>query len=156
MVGSVAGRDDGSMPPSRATLQGFWAVHQWLWRVTGHRIGTAKPARGRVGTLFLLSAGRRTGTIRRNGLYFLADGPDLVVVATNAGAGVEPQWWLNLQARPEAEVELGRRTIPVRARPATPDERARLWPRLVSGYPRFAAYQKMAPRDIPVVVLEPR
>jgi hypothetical protein len=48
------------------------------------------------------------------------------------------------------------RRTPVRARTATPEERERLWPRLVEMYDDFAKYQKWTERTIPVVVLEPR
>jgi deazaflavin-dependent oxidoreductase (nitroreductase family) len=79
-----------------------------------------------VGTLFMLSRGRTTGKIRRNGIFYIEDGSSLVVVASNAGEDTEPNWWRNLQANPNAEVEVGRRRIPVRARAATEGEEARI------------------------------
>ena len=54
------------------------------------------------------------------------------------------------------EVELGTRRLPVRAREATPEESARLWPRLDAGNPEYVAYRRKAAREIPVVILEPR
>ena len=154
MVGGYTIPDHGRVTPPRPVLRIGWAVHKALWALSGHRIGTMQPGR-RVGTLFLLSTGRTTGLVRRNALYYIEDGPAVVVVASNAGEGVDPAWWRNLQATPEAMVEIGRQTIPVAARLADPDERARLWPRLVVGYPEYAAYQASTPREIPVVVLDP-
>ena len=127
-----------------------------LFSLTGGRVGAAPP-RGGVGTLFLLSTGRKSGKVRRNGLYYIDDGANLVVAATNAGENVDPQWWRNLKATPDADVELGTHRRAVRARPATPEEAERLWPRLDAAYPGFAEYRERAyRRTIPVVILEPR
>ena len=106
--------------------------------------------------LFLHTVGRKSGQPRVNGLFYLDDGPDLVVVASNAGADSDPAWLSNLQAQPDAEVELAGRRRPVRGRAATADEEARLWPRLDVANPDYAAYRAKARRPIPVVILEPR
>jgi deazaflavin-dependent oxidoreductase (nitroreductase family) len=132
-----------------------WALHKVLFRVSAGRLGTTRPGRF-VGTLFLLSRGRTTGAIRRNGVFYIEDGSSFVVVASNAGEDTDPSWWRNLQANPDAEVEVGRRRIPVRARAATEGEEARFWPRLDAGYREFAAYRRRATRRIAVVILEPR
>jgi hypothetical protein len=44
----------------------------------------------------------------------------------------------------------------VRPVTAGPDERARLWPKLVEVYADFDNYQAWTDREIPVVVLQPR
>jgi deazaflavin-dependent oxidoreductase (nitroreductase family) len=143
------------MTPPRPILRIGWAVHKALHRLSGGRLSTNRPNE-RVGTLFLVSRGRKTGTLRRNGLYFVEDGPAFVVVASNAGEDADPSWWLNLQATPDADVELGTRRIPVRARGATVEEETRLWPKLDAGYGEYAAYRRKATRRIPVVILDPR
>jgi deazaflavin-dependent oxidoreductase (nitroreductase family) len=143
------------MTPPRPVLRIGWALHRALFRVTGGRVG-AERAGGGLGTLFLLSTGHKTGAIRRNGLFYIEDGPNLVVVASNAGADVDPSWWRNLQAKPEGEVQLGPERVPVRARAATAAEAAGLWPRLDAANPNYAAYRRKATREIPVVILEPR
>jgi deazaflavin-dependent oxidoreductase (nitroreductase family) len=140
----------------RAFLEFEWAVHRTLFGLTGGRLGVAPP-RGGAGTLFLLSTGRRSGKVRRNGLYFIEDGPNLVVVASNAGENVDPQWWRNLKVTPDAEVELGTHRRAVHARQASPDEAAALWPRLDAAHGNFVEYRERAyRRTIPVVILEPR
>jgi deazaflavin-dependent oxidoreductase (nitroreductase family) len=114
-------------------------------------------ARGdRLGTLFLHTVGRKSGQPRANGLFYLPDGSNLVVVASNAGSENDPAWWLNLLDRPEADVELAGQRRQVRARQASVEEAARLWPRFVLGSPGFAAYRERVRRPIPVVILEPR
>jgi deazaflavin-dependent oxidoreductase (nitroreductase family) len=106
--------------------------------------------------LFLETRGRRSGETRRRGLYYIEDGDAFVVVASNAGSASDPGWWKNLQAEPNAQVEIERARIAVHARQATPDEAARLWPRLDAVHHEFAAYRAKAGREIPVVLLEPR
>ncbi len=107
-------------------------------------------------TLFLRTVGRKTGQKRRNGLYFLEDGPDLVVVASNAGRADDPSWWLNLEAHPDTEVEVGKDVRKVHARQANPAEAKRLYQRFVDALPQYGDYRKRTKRDIPVVILEPR
>jgi deazaflavin-dependent oxidoreductase (nitroreductase family) len=130
-----------------------WALHKALFRLTGGRLGTQLAGDGR-GTLFLLSTGRRTGAVRRNGLFYIQDGPNFIVVASNAGENVDPSWWHNLQATPEAEVVLGRRRQQVRARAASADEATRLWPRLDAANRQYATYRVQTTRKIPIVILE--
>ncbi len=141
--------------PPRAVLRLGWAIHRGLRRISGGRFGTSTPHGDRLGTLFLHTVGRKSGQPRVNAVYYLEDGPSLVVVASNAGDENDPAWWLNLRAAPDAEVEISRRRRPVRARPASVEETARLWPRLVAGYPEYAAYPVKARRPIDVVILEP-
>ena len=62
-------------------------------------------------------------------LGYYEDGPNLVALAVNAWAAAEPAWWLNLQAHPDAKVELKDGSRPVRARAAQGEERSRLWAR---------------------------
>ena len=132
----------------------------WAYRRTGGRVG----GRWRVGAgfrkpvpvLLLDHVGRRSGTRYTTPLLYLEDGADLVVVASQGGLPRNPQWYRNLQAEPEVQVQVGSEVRPVRARTATPEERARLWPRLVELYADFARYQAWTEREIPVVVCEPR
>ena len=107
-------------------------------------------------TLYLRTIGRRTGTKGRTPLYYVDDGDNLAVVTSNAGRDREPAWWLNLQAEPDAEVEIRKETHPVRARASTPAEQDRLWPQFVAGLRNYEAYRRKTDREIVVVILEPR
>ena len=120
------------------------------WRIGA---GWKKP----VPTLLLEHVGRRSGKQFETPLLYLSDGPNFVVVASQGGLPKNPQWLANLVAHPNTRISLkGQRNRPVRARVATPDERAALWPRLVDLYADFAKYARWTDREIPVVVLEPR
>ena len=106
--------------------------------------------------LLLTTTGRKTGRWRTSPLLYLEDGENMVVVASNGGAPKHPAWWLNLEANPEATVELGSRKLRVRAEKAGGEKRRRLWARLVEMYPAYEDYQRRTTREIPVVILRPQ
>ncbi len=144
------------MIPPRWLYRICWAIDNTVSRVSGGRLAMPNASRGRLRTLFLHTTGRTSGKPRRNGLYFIELGEDLVVVASNVGDDRDPAWWRNLQTRPEAEVEIGATRRPVRARQATPEEAALLYERFVAAIPTYDEYRSRTSRPIPVVILEPR
>ena len=106
-------------------------------------------------TLLLLhTKGARSGAERVTPVAYqeLADG--WAVFATHAGAPKHPAWFHNIVAHPETIIEIGTETVPVRARVAEGEERARIWDLQKAFYPRFARYEARAAREIPVVILE--
>jgi deazaflavin-dependent oxidoreductase (nitroreductase family) len=131
-----------------------------VFKATGGRIGSkwriGAGFRRPVPTLLLEHVGRKSGEMYTTPLLYLADEPDLVVVASQGGLPKNPQWYYNLRAHPETRVWLRKDVRPVRARVADAEERAALWPRLVDLYADFAVYQQTTDREIPVVVLSPR
>lgn len=124
-----------------------------MYRLTGGRLGGSFDG---APVLLLHHVGRRSGEPRVTPLLYLADGRDLVIVASMGGTPKNPAWFHNLVAAPDIEVEVGRDRRPVRAEVADAEERARLWPRVVELYPGYAAYQARTDREIPVVLLRPR
>ena len=134
----------------------IWAIDNTVSRASGGRLSVPNGSRGTLRTLFLHTIGRTTGRPRRNGLYSVEDGANLVVVASNAGEDVDPAWWCNLQAQPDADVEIRSAMRPVRARLATPAEAGPLYERFAAAIPTYAEYRERASRPIPVVILEPR
>ena len=78
-----------------------------------------------------------------------------MIVASFGGARRDPVWWPNLKANPRTTVQIGSERRDVVARQATPEEKQRLWPQLVSIYAPYEDYQRKTERDIPVVLLEP-
>lgn len=136
---------------------GLWKlisrVHTGLYRITRGLIGHRAAG---LASLLLTTTGRRSGARRTVALTYVPDGDDYVVVASNGGSDRHPAWWLNLQARPDAIVQVGASRIPVVARAADLDERRRLWPMLTASNPFYARYELLTARAIPVVVLRPR
>ncbi|HVA30462.1 MAG TPA: nitroreductase/quinone reductase family protein [Gaiellaceae bacterium] len=136
----------------RRSLRLMSVAHRLLYRASAGRIG------GRVwglSILLLTTTGRRSGLPRTTPLCFLPAGDGLVVVASNGGMDWFPDWWLNLQADPQATVTIGDRRRPVVARRAAPDEHARLWAELIAIAPGYLRYRERTQREIPLVVLEP-
>ena len=100
-------------------------MHRGLYRVTAGRIGLLRPKGNRWGAIRLTAIGRRTGRRRSVIVGYFEDGPNLVTMAMNGWGHGEPAWWLNLQARPDAEVRLAGGARLVQARAATGDELSR-------------------------------
>jgi deazaflavin-dependent oxidoreductase (nitroreductase family) len=138
--------------PPRWFVVAAWAVHRAMFRWTGGRRGlwTAKP--DKWGTMRLHTVGRSSGQERIAILGYQPDGDNLVTVAMNGWGDGDPKWWLNLQANPDATVELKGETRSVHARAAEGEEAARLW----NLFPGSAAYVEARSTKTPVVVLEPR
>lgn len=130
----------------------------WLYRKTNGAIG----GKWRVGSAFprgvpvclLTTRGRKSGEPRTTPLLFLEDGERVVIVGSQGGMPKHPQWFLNLTADPRVTIQVRARVREMRARVATGEERASLWPRLVALYADFATYQSWTDREIPVVVCE--
>ncbi len=128
-------------------------AHAWVVRRTGGRLG------GRAlgaDILVLRTTGRRSGQRRDAPVFFVPRGDGFAIVASNAASARPPAWWFNLQDDPDADALVHGRTYPVRARGATGEEVAELWPRLVELYSGYDHYRSIAARELPVVILEPR
>ncbi len=105
--------------------------------------------------MLLITTGRKSGQPRTAPLLYLEDGEDIVVVASQGGMSKDPLWFKNLEANPEAEIEIGKEKRKVRARRATDEEKATLWPKVTGLYSGFDLYQARTERNIPVVILSP-
>jgi deazaflavin-dependent oxidoreductase (nitroreductase family) len=107
--------------------------------------------------LELTTIGRKTGQPRPVMLTSpVQEGSTIVIVASRGGDDHHPAWFLNLREHPEVDVVFkGEPKRKMRARVATADERARLWPRVIADHDNYAGYQKRTEREIPLVLLEP-
>ena len=103
----------------------------------------------------LTTKGRRSGEERTTPLIY-GETPDgeHMVVASKGGSPAPPAWYLNLQADPEAELQVLADRFKVTARDATPAEKPALWKRMTEQWPDYDAYQQNTDREIPVVILE--
>jgi deazaflavin-dependent oxidoreductase (nitroreductase family) len=127
--------------------------HVRVYRETGGERGY----RWRGATVLLLTTtGRRSGEPRTTPLIHAVDGDRWVVVASKGGAPDHPSWYKNLVAEPDASIQVKADEVRVRARTAEGEERARLWAAMTEQWPGYDDYQRMTPREIPVVVLERR
>ena len=107
-----------------------------------------------VPTLVLTTTGRKSGQPRQSAMIYGQDGDAYVVIASQGGAPAHPNWYRNLEADPDVEVQVGADRFRARARAAEGDERARLWALMTSIWPNFDVYRTRTDRRIPVVILE--
>jgi deazaflavin-dependent oxidoreductase (nitroreductase family) len=143
--------------PPRWFVRAAWVFHRGYYRVTGKRRGLWRPRPGKWGTMRLHTLGRKTGQERIAILGYYEDGPNLVTMAMNGWAEPEPAWWLNLQAHPDATVELKDEIRAVHGRAAEGEERERLWARWREfGDEHLDGYATRRPGGTAIVVLEPR
>jgi deazaflavin-dependent oxidoreductase (nitroreductase family) len=110
---------------------------------------------GNAPILILHTIGAKSGEERESPLLYRERGDGLVIFASFAGAPVNPAWYHNLVANPDATVEIGSETRRVRGRVAEGEERERLWDWNKQDYPGFGDYEAKTDRTIPVVILEP-
>jgi deazaflavin-dependent oxidoreductase (nitroreductase family) len=126
-------------------------LHRAIFRVSGGRIGKRLVDND---MLLLTTRGRRSGRPHTVPLLYLRNGSGLVVVASWGGRPYHPDWYLNLVDDPQATVELPGERFTARARTAGEEERARLWPAVVTAWDGYATYQSRTDRQIPLVMLE--
>ena len=127
-------------------------IHRGIYRATGGRVGARLAG---LDMLLLTTTGRKSGEPRTQPLACFPEGEDWIVVASNNGQDKHPAWFLNLQAKPEARMQIGRIDRAVQAHVAEGEERDRLWPWLKERNPAYAGYERKTERRIPVVVLRP-
>jgi deazaflavin-dependent oxidoreductase (nitroreductase family) len=138
--------------PPRWFVVTAWAVHRAIFRLTGGRRGLWRAKAEKWGTMRLHTVGRKSGRARIAILGYQPDGENVVTVAMNGWGEGDPAWWLNLQAQPDATVELKGETRAVHARTAEGEEAARLW----QLFPGNGPYVEARTTKTPLVVLEPR
>lgn len=139
-------------PTNRAVIGLLSSSHKLAYRLTGGGLG------GKIWgapVLLLTTTGRKSGKRRTAPILYLAEGENLVLVASNGGSDRQPGWYLNLRRQPVASVQVGSSVRAVRAEVAPPEEKRRLWPALNAMYSEYACYQERTARDIPVVILKP-
>lgn len=141
-------------PLVEAVLAPLLGVHQWLYEVSDGRIGTNLGGRP---MLLLRTVGRKTRQPRTAALLWVPDGDAWAVIASKGGAPQHPGWFHNLVATSDVEIQIGRERIPVRARVAEGEQRARIWARADEvNQGQYTVYQSRTKRPIPVIVLERR
>lgn len=141
------------MPMNPLIMKIFARSHTFWYRATGGMIGSSM-----MGTpiLLLTHTGRKSGRKITTPLQYVEDGDNTVLIASNAGHKFHAQWYYNLKANPQAQVQIKGDIEKVTAEEASGEERDRLWQKAVDQYSGYADYEKTAgDRQIPVMVLKP-
>ena len=134
------------------SVRAVTSVHRAVFRVSKGRLANTG---FRMPVVELTTVGRKTGKRRSTMLTSpVQDGDKLVLVASYGGDDRHPTWFLNLRDNPDVEVTMRGETRPMRARVASTEEKAELWPRVVAAYKGYAQYQTRTERDIPLVIVE--
>jgi deazaflavin-dependent oxidoreductase (nitroreductase family) len=146
-----------------------WLGHQRWFAVVGRRLVPVDRAlqritRGRIDalgrrslpTLLLTTVGSKSGLPRTVPLLYATDSEGYVVTASNWGQQHHPAWSGNLIASPDATVEIGGRTVPVRAELAEGALRKQLWGIVTKVWPAYDTYEERSGRTIRVFRLTPR
>jgi deazaflavin-dependent oxidoreductase (nitroreductase family) len=145
----------GAVNRLSATRFGSWMVRSFaakvdpiVFRATGGRFtSTGVPT---LPMLALTVPGRRSGEPRTVQLAYVADGDDLLVVASAMGQERHPAWRYNLEAAGGGTVQLRGRVAQVEATVLDDDEKAARWPAIVAGIPQMATYVERTDRNIRV------
>jgi deazaflavin-dependent oxidoreductase (nitroreductase family) len=129
-------------------------IHRTIVRASGGRVGGS--AFG-MPVVELHTIGRVSGRVRSTMLTApVVDGDQVVLVASKGGDDRDPDWYRNIIAHPDVELTITAERRSMRARTATTEEKALLWPRVVRAYKPYDGYRRRAKRDIPLVICEPR
>lgn len=130
----------------------MWRLHRWIYGLSNGRIGSSM---GGHKILKLTAKGRKSGQPRSIVIWYFPCGDSYVIVGSNAGADWHPAWYLNLEADPGAEIQIGRERLPVTARTAEGEEREQLWTMVTEADSIYSDYQAQTERQVPIVVLDP-
>ncbi|HMC41879.1 MAG TPA: nitroreductase/quinone reductase family protein [Acidimicrobiales bacterium] len=140
--------------PSDLALKTMNTFHRGVLKLSGGRLGWEA---AKMPVLELTTTGRKSG--RPHSVMLTSpvqEGSTIVIVASRGGDDHHPAWFLNLRDKPDVEVAMkGAPKRRMRARAASPEERARLWPIVTANYKNYAGYQTKTQREIPLVLLEP-
>jgi deazaflavin-dependent oxidoreductase (nitroreductase family) len=107
-----------------------------------------------LNTLLLTTRGRKTGLLRRTALIYGKDGGSYIVVGSNGGKKQHPSWYLNILSNAEVYVQVGSEKFTAHARPASAEERPRLWELMSSVFPQYKSFEKKTSREIPIVIID--
>jgi deazaflavin-dependent oxidoreductase (nitroreductase family) len=135
----------------------FWRGHRLFYRLLGDRVLWTPASKRGWGAMHVTTIGRRSGERRSVILGYIEDGSTPVVLAMNGWDEGLPAWWLNLEANPDAVIQLkGQPMRRARARVVEGDERDRLWRRWAEIDEGLDSYAASRSAETPVVVFEPR
>ena len=143
---------DHGKPPPRWVLKTMTRVHVFLHKLTG---GRAFNKLSGDEVCFVTMTGAKSGKTLIIPLMYVPYNEGVLLVASQGGAPKNPVWYYNVAKHPDIEVSHRGRRMKLRARLASPDEKAELWPVCDRYYAPYADYRRRTSRDIPIFVCEP-
>ena len=143
---------DLGKPPPRWVLKLFTRLHVALHRLSGGRLFNKL---GGDDVCFVTMTGAKSGRELTIPLMWVPWKEGALLVASQGGAPKNPVWYNNLVKHPDITVEHRGRTMKLRARLATAEEKPAMWPVCDAHYAPYADYRQRTSRDIPIFVCEP-
>jgi deazaflavin-dependent oxidoreductase (nitroreductase family) len=125
------------------------AVHGFLYRR-----GMARKM-GEMHQVLLTTTGRKSGRPHTVALGTIPEGDGWIVIGSNGGADVDPNWWRNMVANPGVTLRVNDQIIKARMQPINPADRDRIWNTVVATSKGYANYPKKTSRVIPLGWLRP-
>ncbi len=104
--------------------------------------------------ILLTTTGAKTNQPRIIPLMHVPYGNGVLAIASKGGAVKNPEWYSNVLTHPNVTVEVGNEKFATTARVLTGEEREEAFAKAVEVFPPYGEYQKKAPREIPVILLE--
>jgi deazaflavin-dependent oxidoreductase (nitroreductase family) len=133
----------------------------WLLRTAGaaqvfmYRRGMVRKM-GKMQQVLLTTTGRKSGQPHTVPLGAVREGDGWVVIGSNGGADVDPNWWLNMVANPSVTLQVNDDVIKARMQEITnPADRERIWNTVVASGKSYANYPRKTSRVIPLGWLRP-
>jgi deazaflavin-dependent oxidoreductase (nitroreductase family) len=99
--------------------------------------------------------GRKSGRTRIAPLIYGDIGGEVVIVASKGGADEHPEWYLNLRAAPDVDLQIATQAFRATWREPEGDERHRVWDFMSRAYPPYITYQQSTDRHIPLIMMTP-
>ena len=127
------------------------AVDRPLMQLSGGRLRLSFV----IPVLLLRVRARKTGVLREVPLLYVPDGESVLLLASNAGQGKLPAWYLNLRESPQVGVVRSGVATTMSVKELSGVERKQAWQKAVDLYPGYVAYQLRTEYPIPVVQLSP-
>lgn len=103
--------------------------------------------------ILLNTIGAKSGARRVIPVVYMMDGKRYVIIASSGGSPTHPDWYYNIVAHPEFEVEVGAEKFKVKAEVAEEPERTHLYDKMAARYAFFAEYRENTERVIPLLTL---
>jgi deazaflavin-dependent oxidoreductase (nitroreductase family) len=125
----------------------------WMYRTLNGRLSSGSK---HVHVLVITTPGRRTRIPRSTCVRYLDSAAGYVVWGTGSGSRRDPDWFRNLRAATEADVQIRSRHLRVRPRELVGADRDATWnDTVLAQAPEVEKYARRSGRTIPVAVLEP-
>ena len=144
---------DTQVPAIRFVMRWATKLNVAVFRASKGRLMNKFP--GGIPICIVTTTGAKSGKTRRIALIHLPHGNDKLLVASQGGMDKNPVWYHNIMAHPKIQIMADGEEKTYIARQLDDDEKAALWPHLLSMYPDFDEYQARTDRNIPVFSCQP-